>query len=326
MNIVLLQHRVTDQEIDQLLKEFPNYLFLPFTEFSYKKMGRSDWEKVEVIFGDRLTPEELQQAGQLRWVHTPTPYLNRLCIKDIEKRGNILITTTSEENISQIGEFVTCGILAMAKNLFQWRDANAFPALLWDSKWRDSMWTIENRVLLQIGLGKIGTEIARRAQLMGMQVWGVQQNQTFHPFCNKVFTLSELHSVLPAADVVSITLPRDKDKISWIKMNELNLMKEDSMLIIIGSSSVVDEDALVKVAYSQKLRGIMLDAFYQHPIPTTSKLWGAPNVLITPGVAPRPKSIDRQAYRIFRYNLRQYLYGNFKDMRNVITEPLLSPA
>lgn len=325
MNIILLQGQLTLQEIDQLLKEFPQFLFLSLSEASYKNLSPEHWSRLEVLYGFRLAKEELAMADQLRWIHCPGPYLNRLCVDEIEKQGNILITNTVDENIPQIGEYAMSIVLAFAKNLFAWKQVNQFPALVWDSKWRDTMWTLKNKILLQIGLGKEGAEIARRAQQMEMKVWGMHENRSFHPYCNKNFAFKDLHSLLPSVDVVSLCLARGKEYHHWFQQEELELMKQDSILMSIGSSTVIDEEALVKLVEKDKFRGIVLDAFYQTPIPVTSPLWKIPNLIITPDVSQRPKSMERQAFRLFLYNLRQYQHGNFKDMRNSVerTIPLV---
>lgn len=319
MNIVLLQDALAEHEVQQLIREFPGYLFLVLSHFTYKKLGEADWARVEILFGDRLTCEELEKAPRLRWIHTPSPNLNRFCLKDIEKKGTILITTTKGEDIFQIGEFVTTGILAFAKNLFHWHDTDQTPVILWDSKWRDTMWTLKNRILIQIGLGGIGIEIARRAKQMEMMVWGVTKKPTFYPHCDKIFSLKKLHDILPSADVVSICLPRGEEKELWFDPKDLERMKKGSILVIIGSRSIIDEELLVRVAEKDHLRGILIDAFYQLPIPANSKLWTIPNIIITPEVAPRPKSEEREAFKNFRYNLRQYIHGNFNDMRNQVS-------
>jgi len=324
MNIILLQGQLTLQEIDQLLKEFPQYLFLSLSEAAYKNLSPDHWSRLEVLYGFRLAKEELAIADQLRWIHCPGPYLNRLCMDEIEKQGTILVSHTIDENIPQMGEFAIAAMLAFAKNLFAWKETNQFPALVWDSKWRDSMWTLKNKILLQIGLGKVGTEITRRARELEMRVWGIDQHYSFHPHCHKIFQLSDLRSVLPLADVVSLCLPRGREYHHWFQLEELELMKEDSILLSIGSSTVFDENALVQVAKTGKFRGILLDAFYQMPIPATSPLWKIPNVIITPDVAQRPKSTQRQAFRLFLYNLRQYVHGNFKDMRNLVDKTVSS--
>lgn len=318
MNIILLQGQLTLQEIDQLLKEFPQYLFLSLSEAAYKNLSPDHWARMEILYGFRLAKEELEIANQLRWIHCPGPYLNRLCMEDIEKQGTILVTNTIDENIHQMGEFVMGGVLAFAKNLFQWKEANQFPNLVWNSKWRDTMWTLKNKTFLQVGLGKGGTEIARRAHGFEMKVWGTDPHFSFHPYCQKIFPIQELHAVLPQADIVCLSLPKGRGYQRWFQMEELELMKEDSILISLGSSTIIDEEALVKTVQTGKFRGVLLDAFYQIPIPITSPLWKLPNVIITPDIAQRPKSTERQAFRLFLYNLRQYVHGNFKDMRNVV--------
>ena len=316
MHIVLLQSRLTDEEITELIDEFPQFLFLSPSEHTFRKLGEEQWDRVEIIYGNRLSKENLENAHQLKWIHSPVPNLNPLCLDALEKSGSVIVTVTREENAYQIGEYVMCGMLAYAKNLFHWLEADQNPQHLWDSKWRESMWTLKDRLFLQIGLGKVGTEIARRAQQLEMKVWGVQEKRTFHPHCRKVFSMEDLHEVLPYADVVSIALPRPQQKGTLFGKQEIKLMKEDSILIMIGSKSLIDEQALADEKNAEKFRGILIDAFYQVPVPPTSKLWKLPNTIITPEVAPRPKSEANEAYRLFRYNLRQYVHGNYSDMRN----------
>jgi phosphoglycerate dehydrogenase-like enzyme len=319
MNIVLLQSRLTDEEIQKIINEFPQYLFLAPSEVTYKNLGDEEWSRVEILYGNKLSVQELEKAHQLRWIHSPFPNISPLCLNEIEKRGNIIVTSTKEENTAQIGEYVIGGVLAFAKNLFHWMEADRNPLILWDSKWRDSMWTLSERTFLQIGLGSVGTEISRLAKEFRMRVWGVKENRSFHNHCHKVFTYEDLPTVLPMADVACIALPRGHQKQKWFTRKEIELMKDDSILVIAGYKGIIDEEALAEVATStQKFRGILLDAFYQVPVSPHSKLWTIPNIVITPEVAPRPKSSEKESYRLFRFNMRQYLHGNFTDMRNII--------
>lgn len=320
MNIILLQGQLTLQEIDQLLKEFPQYLFLSLSETAYKNLSPDHWARLEVLYGSKLAKEELEIATQLRWIHSPSPYLNRLCMEEIEKQGTILVTNTIDENITQIGEFVIANVLALGKNLFLWKEVNQSPPLVWDSKWRDSMWTFKNKIFLQIGFGKAGTEIARRAQQFEMKVWGIDPFYSFYPHCHKIFPMQELYSVLPQADVVSLTLPKGREYYQWFGGELLELMKEDSILVSIGSSTLIEPEALTKAAMAEKFRGVILDGFYQTPIPPSSSLWKLPNLIITPDVAQRPKSTRQQAFHVFLYNLRQYVHSNYKDMRNIVNK------
>lgn len=179
MNVILLQTHLLLHEIDLLLKEFPQYLFLSLSEVSYKNLTPDHWENIEVIFGSRLSEEELKKAQRLHWIHCPTTHLNRLCLQELEKRTKILVSNTQEENSLQIGEFVMSSVLAFAKNLFAWSEAQKNPSHVWDSKWRESMLSLPGKIFVQIGLSRPGIEIARHASHFGMKVWGVEEKGDF---------------------------------------------------------------------------------------------------------------------------------------------------
>jgi phosphoglycerate dehydrogenase-like enzyme len=318
MNIALLQASLSLTEVNQLIREFPQFLFLSYSEASFQTITEEHWSLVEILLSSHLSTVELAMAPQLRWIHCPTPSLQRLCYEEIETQGNILVTNTREENLQQMGEFVMSGVLAFAKNLFHWRDINQTPPLVWDSKWRHSMWTLPEKVFLQVGLGKPGTEIARQAQQAGMKVWGVDAEASFHPYCSKTFAFADLTDILPLADVISICLPRESEYNKWLRTEQFEAMKDDAILIVLGSSRLVDEAALAEAAKGGKFRGVIIDGQYQIPISPNSPLWNIPNLLITPEVAPRPKIPSTQSLRIFRYNLRQYVHGNYSDMKNLV--------
>ena len=164
-----------------------------------------------------------------------------------------------------------------------------------------------------------GKEICEGKNL-GLKVTGIDQTRTFHPQCHTTYAMSDLPKILPQADIVCLTLPLTKNYYNWFTRKELDLMKDDSILIVAGSGETVNEDDLYAISQSGKLRGVMIDAFYQMPIPPTSPLWKIENIIITPEVSPRPKSEEKVSFQLFRHNLRQYLSGNYADMRNVIEE------
>lgn len=320
MNIVLLQVELDLVELNQLSREFPQFVFLSFPRHAHQPISKEHWQRAEIFFGEKLSIEDLNVAENLRWIHTPTSNIHRLCLKEIEKRGNILISSTREENnLFQMGEYVLGSVLAFAKNLFIWKEMMLHPAQAWDSRWRNKMWTLKDKIFLQIGMGKIGEEISRRAQEACMQVWGMDvKRRSFHPYCKKQLTIQELHEVLPQVDVVSLALPIEQGLLLKLGPEELDLMKQDSILCLLGSRKQIDENALASLSKKGKFRGIILDAYFHSPIPPSSQLWHTPYLLLTPEIASRPKEAKNEAFRIFRFNLRQFLHGNFSDMKNLI--------
>lgn len=315
MDTVLLLSKLHPHEVDLLLKEFPQLLFLTMSELAFRKPLPNQWKDVKIIYGNILEKEDLLLAPSLTWIHTTTPHLDHLNLQEINKKGNIIVTKTPDENINQIGEFVIGAILLFAKNFIHWFQSDQFPQLLWESKWGENMWTLKGKTLLQIGLGKIGTEIARQAQQFGITVWGMDAAKTFHPHCKKTFAFSDLHAVLPIADIVSLSLPPQHEFNGIFGDADIAHMKNDVILSVIGSHTILDAEALLKFDQANKFRGILIDTSSSTPIPLHSPLWSLKQKIITPEASPLPKSREHEAFRLFVYNLRQYVHGNFKDFR-----------
>lgn len=320
MNIVLLQTKLPLTEIEQLLEEFPQFLFLSFSESTYQTLSLDNWGQIEIIYGNKLTSEDLAKAHQLHWIHSPDGELNKLALKDIENKGNILITALREDNFNQIGEFVIGSILSFAKNLYQFREVDRHPPNLWSSKWRDQMMTLQDKVLVQVGLDRTGTEVTRRARQFGMKVWGVQKQKTFHPYCNKCLVFKDIKDALKEGDVVVFNLPRTTEYEGMIGKEELEAIKPGAIVVLLGNSKMVDLEALTELSSRNHFRGLVIDVAYQMPLSQHSPIWKAPNCIITPDVAQRPRTRAAAGISSFRYNLRQYVHGNFKDMRGIISD------
>jgi phosphoglycerate dehydrogenase-like enzyme len=316
MDTILIQHTLDSNEIAQLQKECHNYNITTIS--SNDLLPHTTWPHVEIFYGHRLNQEHFALAKDLHWIHCPSQSLSLLCLKEIKERGDIIITTSIEENLRQIGEFVMGGILNFAKQFLYWNSAKKNPDTLWDDENRRTMWTLQDRTMLQIGLGKIGSEIARQAQQMKLNVIGVQSRISFHPHCDKTVALKDFREKLPEADIVCVCLARDQMIDNLLTMAELKMMKEDSILIILGPHTLVNAEDLAKIASTGKLRGILFDAWHHPVIPTDSLLWKIPQLLITPEVSFRPVNVSKQAFQLFHYNLRHFMCGNFSDMRNRI--------
>lgn len=312
MDAVLFQFALDPQEEELFRKEFPQYKFLILPESYDQNLTREKWSRVEVLCGNYLNAQHLFSADDLRWVHAPSGSLKHICFQEIKKKGNILVTIGGEESVQQTGEYVIAAVFGFAKNLFDWYEMRKTPKEI-TSTMQNDIWQVEKRIFLQVGLGKIGTEIARRAQQIGMRVRGAQPRHSFHPYCEKTIALSELPQALPEADVVCICLPHNEEKEHFLTLKELNLLKDDSILIIISTSEIVSEKALATVARHNKIRGIVLD---MPSISADSVLWNLPHILLTRDIAARPRIQSQLALHTFHYNLRQYVAGNYRDLRN----------
>ncbi|MBT3394141.1 MAG: D-2-hydroxyacid dehydrogenase [Waddliaceae bacterium] len=317
MSIILVKAPLSPEEMAMITKEFPRYTIFPDFDGSVMP-GKEQWDDIEIIYADSLDAEEIPHIPRLRWVHAPVPYLNKICVPLLKDKENIIITTTRGKDITTVGEYIISAVLAFAKNMFLWKTSYRGNYDSENSAILETMWTAEGKKFLQIGLGEEGTEVARRAQELGFYVWGAQEQRSFHPYCNKTFAIEGISAILPNADVVAISLPRDGSYDYKLGTEEISLIKDDAILVISGLGNALDVEALTEAAKTKKFRGIIIDAIEDMTIPPTSPLWEMPNVIITPHVATSPESTEHRGFMTFLHNLRQFSSGTFSEMRNIV--------
>ncbi len=120
------------------------------------------------------------------------------------------------------------------------------------------------------------------------------------------------------ADIVSLAMPRGQTGPSWFDKEKLNLMKNDSVLLVFGEGSVINLNDLAETEKTEKFRGVLLDCHFSPPVSMDCSLWKRPNVIFTNESSIYPITRQHQSFHTFVYNLRQYLHGNFNDMKNLV--------
>lgn len=146
-----------------------------------------------------------------------------------------------------------------------------------------------------VGLGDIGTEIARRCLAFGMRVIGVRRDVSkFHPYVERTVSLDQLPDALAEADHVVLTIPATPETTDLMSAQMLGRMKPGSRLINLARGSLVDEQALVEYLATGHLAGAALDVFQDEPLPSASPLWNLEQVIVTPHIAGRSvREFDR---------------------------------
>jgi phosphoglycerate dehydrogenase-like enzyme len=152
---------------------------------------------------------------------------------------------------------------------------------LWDKP--QHLAEVNGTLLLIVGYGSIGREVAKRARALGMRVWGVTRSgKGDATHAEKIIASAELHNVLPNADYLLLCAPETAETNSLIGAQQLAQMKRTARLINVGRGSLVDEAALISALESGSLAGAAIDVAQTEPLPATSPLWRTPNLFITP--------------------------------------------
>jgi len=146
-------------------------------------------------------------------------------------------------------------------------------------------------VLLIVGYGSIGRELAKRAQAFGMRVWGVTRSgKGDATFVEKILPPEQLQEALPHADYVVIAAPETAETKQLFGAEQIALMKHGARLINVARGSLLDESVLIAALQCGGLGGAALDVASSEPLRADSQLWRAPNLFLTPhlsGVSDR---------------------------------------
>jgi phosphoglycerate dehydrogenase-like enzyme len=173
---------------------------------------------------------------------------------------------------------------------------------------------LAGKTVLIVGYGSIGVAIEARLAGFGVNVVRVARSAKEQP---KVFPVSELHRLLPEADVVVMIVPLTAETRGMIGATEIGLMKRGALLVNAARGPVVVTDALVEALNEHRIRAA-LDVTDPEPLPVGHPLWSAPNCFITPHVGG---STPEFIYRAFRYGaeqVRRFIAG--EPLKNVVSE------
>ncbi len=246
-------------------------------------------EAADVMFGvPKDSAEGLADAVRtnrgLRWVQATTTDVAeqvRAAGLSTEERNRLLITRAGGVHVGPLAEFAIFGLLAFTKGL---------PRLLADQtarRWDHyAMAELDGATVLIVGLGAIGSEVARLAKALHMRVIAV--NRTGHtdsPYVDEARPARFLGDLLPVAQGVVLALSLTDQTRGMINAVAISRMRTGAVLVNVGSGGVVDESALVQALTQGRLAGAALDVVATEPLAADSALWDLPNVLISPHTA-----------------------------------------
>jgi phosphoglycerate dehydrogenase-like enzyme len=133
---------------------------------------------------------------------------------------------------------------------------------------------------------------------------------------DRYYEPSQLHAMLPRADVLVLIVPHTPQTEKMIGARELALLPRGAYFINIARGAVVDEPALIEALRSGHLAGAALDVFAEEPLPPHSPLWEMPTVTVSPHSASTSDRENGRITDLFCDNLRRHLAG--EDLRNVL--------
>ena len=234
---------------------------------------------------------------------------------------SIQVANVPLANAVSVAEHTLFLILYLAKNvkvkLQTNNDKNSNNGLVFERRVTSTLGSeIQRKVLVIIGLGPTGLEVAKRAKSFGMHVIAVTKN----PFLKKqgidkayfVDSLGGpeiLSESISRADYVSLHVPLTEETKNMIGAKELALMKKSAYLVNVARAAIVDREALYTVLSNSKIAGAAFDVFWEEPPDPNDKLLKLNNFVLTPHIAGwTADSVDAIA-RIIATNIERFAQG-----------------
>lgn len=234
----------------------------------------------DIIRDPRFPTGDLASAApRLRWIHIIGAGIEPLLPLDWLPR-NIVLTNNSGVHVEKIREAATMALLMLNARI---------PAIVTNqrnARW-DQIFTsrIARKTVLIIGVGDLGGATAAAAKSLGLRVLGARRSGASHPDVDRMVALAELDAVLPEADFLVLAAPLTPETRKLLDRRRIGLMKPGAGFLNIGRAGSVDHDALCEALRSGALSGAILDVHDPEPLPESSPLWLAENLVLTPHVS-----------------------------------------
>jgi phosphoglycerate dehydrogenase-like enzyme len=264
-------------------------------------------------------PQLLAAASDLRWIASLAAGVeNCLAVPGLRERG-LLLTNMRAVDAAVIAEHAIALTLAIAHGL------DVFAADTANAQWSFAhgattpMQSLEGKTLLVVGLGGIGTEVARRAHGLGMTVIATRDGDRKGPaFVSRVGAPAELAAMAKSADVIVSCVPLTPVTKGMFDAKFFALLKPTAIFVNISRGGTMVTADLTQALIDKRLAGAGLDVADPEPLPANNPLWHAPHVLITPHISARSDLPGEGRWIVARENMRRYARGT--NMLNVVDQ------
>jgi D-2-hydroxyacid dehydrogenase (NADP+) len=246
-------------------------------------------------------------APKLRWLQLVSAGLDHPAYQPSKQRG-IRISTAAGTNAEPVALNGLTGLLMLSRGFPHWLRAQQ--QKVWAPiRDADLPRDLAGQTAVIVGVGHIGTRLARGLQALGVRTIGLRRDVKPAPFFDLVLGLEALDSLLPGCDWLVLACPLTEQTRNLVNARRLALLPRGAGLVNIARGEIVDEAALIAALTSGHLLGAYLDVFAKEPLPPESPLWSLPNVLMTPHSASASLGTRQRGAELFLRNLRAYLQG-----------------
>jgi phosphoglycerate dehydrogenase-like enzyme len=294
--------------VGELRDRFPRHTFVDVWDRDALREVFPSADAAFAAYVERDLPPVLTRT---RWIQVPAAGVTHV-LSDALKASPIVVTSARGVRARAIAEHVIGVTLALARQLHVAIRRQAEHVWAIDElETGGTIRTLRGKRMAIVGLGSIGTEVARLAVPLGLQVSAVRRrpDQPVLDFVQEVVGPDRLHDVLARSDVVVLSAASTPDTNGLLNAEALGRIKRGALVVNIGRGRLVDDEALITALRDGRVGGAALDVFTREPLDPGSPYWDLPNVIVTPHVSGAMEDYWTPLVDLFAENLRRFEAG-----------------
>jgi phosphoglycerate dehydrogenase-like enzyme len=317
--------------LDELVIQFSHTAYPLETEFAKRETGIANYQtwspeetRERIPGADVLVVSGfwdnalIEVAKNLKFIQSVGAGYDQFPLDTLRERG-IRLASAQGVNLNGVSEHAFALILGLARKIHDARDNQRkrfWRAMITDIPVRED--ELPGKTLAIIGLGQIGSRVARIAKAFDMRVIATKRDpSTYDGPADEVLPPSEVGRLFDEADWLVLNCPLTDETRGIVDAEALRRMKPSAYLINVGRGACVDEPALVEALSSGEIAGAGLDHFYDDPLPEDSPIWDLDNVIVTPHTGGETQKYEANLLDIMLDNVGRLSRGE-TELRNQI--------
>ncbi len=279
-----------------------------------QRIGEADVVSVSGMWKNDIIPH----ATKLKFIQSISSGMDQYSKEMLSAKG-VRLASAAGVNARAVAEHAIALILAIARRLPEARDnqhKKVWRGMIGDLAQRED--ELGGKTLLVVGMGRIGSHLAKLAKAFDMKVVGIRRDPAAGANgADSIHGMADLVKLVPEADFVALTCALTPETTGLMSAAAFAAMKPSSVFVNAARGKVADEAALIATMKAGRMGAAAPGATVDEPLPATSPLWGLPNVFITPHTAGETRAYEDNVIDILMENLDR-LWRDEKALRNQV--------
>ncbi|MBV8394482.1 MAG: D-2-hydroxyacid dehydrogenase [Alphaproteobacteria bacterium] len=270
------------------------------------RIGEADVVCVSGMWKNDLIPH----AGKLKFIQSISSGMDQYSKEQLAAK-KVRLCSAAGVNARAVAEHALALILALARRLPEARDnqhRKMWRGMIGDLTQRED--ELGGKTLLIVGMGRIGSHLAKLAKAFDMKVVGIRRDPTQGTNgADEIHAMKDLVKLVPSADIVVLACALTPETTGLMSAAAFAAMKPSAMFVNVARGKVADEAALIDTMKAGRIWAAGLDVTAEEPLPAASPLWTLPNVFVTPHTGGETRAYEDNVIDILIENLGRLAKG-----------------